>query len=173
MIELVLFFSVIRFQTSFLDETMELFHALRTPPWEKTELRYVQWMAETKEKIEHVLLKDTEVPRLLQTCFRHLEVKSSISEFSIFATELQNFLHIHAFTLCTKRKANNATKSPLHWGSLTIKYLSSSEGVQIIDIPMGTNCVPLLADLSYNPMRLSLHKFHQRQTKIEKLKPLI
>jgi hypothetical protein len=49
-------FSVIRFQTNFLDETMELFRALRNPPWEKTELRYVQWMAETKEKIEHVLL---------------------------------------------------------------------------------------------------------------------
>ena len=93
---------------------MELFRALRNPPWEKTELRYVQWMAETKEKIEHVLLKDTEVPRLLQTCFRHLEVKSSISEFSIFVTELKNFLHIHAFKLCTKQRANNATKSPLH-----------------------------------------------------------
>ena len=90
-------FSVIRFQTNFLDETMELFRALRNPPWEKTELRYVQWMAETKEKIEHVLLKDTEVPRLLQTCFMHLEVKSSISEFSIFPTELKtSYTYMHS-----------------------------------------------------------------------------
>ena len=151
-------FSVIRFQTNFLDETMELFRALRNPPWEKTELRYVQWMAETKEKIEHVLLKDTEVPRLLQTCFMHLEVKSSISEFSIFPTELKtSYTYMHSNYVRNKRQ-KNATKSPLHWGSLSIKYLSSSEGVQIIDFPMGTNCAPLLADLSYNPMRLSLHK---------------
>jgi hypothetical protein len=46
-------FSVIRFQTNFLDETMELFRALRNPPWEQTELRYVQWMAETKEKMAY------------------------------------------------------------------------------------------------------------------------
>jgi hypothetical protein len=46
----------------------------QNPPLEKTGKQYIHWMGETKAKIENVMLKDTVVPRLLHTCFRHLEV---------------------------------------------------------------------------------------------------
>ena len=140
---------------------MELFHALRNPPREKTELHYVQWMAETKEKIEHVLLKDTEVPHLLQTCFRHLEVKYSISVFSIFTNELLDLLKLHLFKLSTKRK----TKSVTSLSSLSIKYLLSSEGYPS-STPTWEQTVPLSLSI-FSFTLTSLYK-HLSKTKTNK-----
>lgn len=57
-----------------LHQNRDLYDALHNPPFQKTEVRYIQWIGETKEKVEHVLHKDTQVPRLLHACLRHLEV---------------------------------------------------------------------------------------------------
>ena len=56
------------------DDTRVLLRDLKNSPSEKTGKQYIQWMGETKAKIENVMLKDKVVPRLLHTCFRHLEV---------------------------------------------------------------------------------------------------
>lgn len=60
--------------TENLHNNMDLCEALSNLPKQRMDLRYIQWIAETKEKVEHVLHKDPKVPRLLHACLRHLEV---------------------------------------------------------------------------------------------------
>ena len=72
--------SVKDFLTINHDSTRILEEALKKTPTDKTDSRYIQWMAETKVKIEKVLHKDKEVPRLLHACIRHLEVRCYMSK---------------------------------------------------------------------------------------------
>lgn len=72
-------FSIIRFLVSnFLtenpDDSIDLNEALDNPPQQRTDVRYIHWIAKTKGKVKHVLNKDPKVPRLLNACLRHLEV---------------------------------------------------------------------------------------------------
>ncbi|CAG2250142.1 DDX58 [Mytilus edulis] len=70
--------------SSFLIEHMndckDLYDALNKPPKQRSEIRYIQWIAETKDKVEHVLHKDPKIPRLLHACFRHLELYAECLE---------------------------------------------------------------------------------------------
>ncbi|VDI42076.1 Hypothetical predicted protein, partial [Mytilus galloprovincialis] len=56
-----------------MNDCKDLYDALNKPPKQRSEIRYIQWIAETKDKVEHVLHKDPKIPRLLHACFRHLE----------------------------------------------------------------------------------------------------
>lgn len=67
-------FVVSNFLTENLLNNRDLYEALGNPPVQRTDVRYIQWIGETKEKVEHVLHKDPKVPRLLHACLRHLEV---------------------------------------------------------------------------------------------------
>lgn len=48
-------------------------------PIQKLEQTYIQWITETRLKVENVLNKDEYVPRLMLTYLRHLEVSSHIN----------------------------------------------------------------------------------------------
>lgn len=74
-------FVVSNFLIDHLGTNSELYNALGNPPRQRTEVRYIQWIAETKDKVEYVLHLDPAVPRLLLACMRHLEVKYWISNF--------------------------------------------------------------------------------------------
>lgn len=55
-------------------DTKTLLSVLGMPPFVKSEKKYVQWISETKQKTERVMLKDADVPRLIHLCLRILEV---------------------------------------------------------------------------------------------------
>ncbi|XP_052070219.1 antiviral innate immune response receptor RIG-I-like isoform X6 [Mytilus californianus] len=63
-----------------INDCRDLYDALKNPPKQRTEIRYIQWIAETKDKVEHVLHKDPKIPRLLHACFRHLELYTACLE---------------------------------------------------------------------------------------------
>ncbi|CAC5394241.1 DDX58 [Mytilus coruscus] len=63
-----------------MNDCRDLYDALNNPPKQRTEIRYIQWIAETKDKVEHVLHKDPKIPRLLHACFRHLELYTECLE---------------------------------------------------------------------------------------------
>ncbi|CAC5409073.1 DDX58 [Mytilus coruscus] len=63
-----------------INDCRDLYDALKSPPKQRTEIRYIQWIAETKDKVEHVLHKDPKIPRLLHACFRHLELYTECLE---------------------------------------------------------------------------------------------
>lgn len=67
-----------------LRTSSELNSALGNPPNQRTEIRYIQWIAETKDNIEYKLHLDPAVPRLLLACMRHLEVKYISLENEVF-----------------------------------------------------------------------------------------
>ncbi|XP_052069151.1 interferon-induced helicase C domain-containing protein 1-like [Mytilus californianus] len=75
-----------RIVSNFLTENLlnnrDLYEALGNPPVQRTDVRYIQWIGETKEKVEHVLHKDTKVPRLLHACLRHLELYTECLEIN-------------------------------------------------------------------------------------------
>lgn len=71
-------FSVSSFFIEHMNDCKDLYDALNKPPKQRSEIRYIQWIAETKDKVEHVLHKDPKIPRLLHACFRHLEVQTNI-----------------------------------------------------------------------------------------------
>ncbi|XP_063444871.1 antiviral innate immune response receptor RIG-I-like [Mytilus trossulus] len=75
-----------RIVSNFLTENLlnnrDLYEALGNPPVQRMDVRYVQWISETKEKVEHVLHKDTKVPRLLHACLRHLELYTECLEIN-------------------------------------------------------------------------------------------
>ncbi|CAG2251243.1 DDX58 [Mytilus edulis] len=73
---------VSNFLSEILHQNRDLYDALHNPPFQKTEVRYIQWIGETKEKVEHVLHKDTQVPRLLHACLRHLELYTECLEIN-------------------------------------------------------------------------------------------
>ncbi|CAC5397214.1 DDX58 [Mytilus coruscus] len=73
---------VSNFLTENLHESREVYAALGNPPLQRTEVRYIQWIAETKEKVEHVLDKDRKVPRLLHACLSHLELYTECLELN-------------------------------------------------------------------------------------------
>ncbi|CAC5409074.1 DDX58 [Mytilus coruscus] len=63
-----------------MNDCKDLYDALNKPPKQRSEIRYIQWIAETKDKVEHVLHKDPKIPRLLHACFRHLELYTECLE---------------------------------------------------------------------------------------------
>ncbi|XP_071130636.1 antiviral innate immune response receptor RIG-I-like [Mytilus edulis] len=63
-----------------MNDCKDLYDALNKPPKQRSEIRYIQWIAETKDKVEHVLHKDPKIPRLLHACFRHLELYAECLE---------------------------------------------------------------------------------------------
>ncbi|XP_052070234.1 antiviral innate immune response receptor RIG-I-like isoform X20 [Mytilus californianus] len=63
-----------------INDCRDLYDALKNPPKQRTEIRYIQWIAETKDKVEHVLHKDPKIPRLLHACFRHLDLYTECLE---------------------------------------------------------------------------------------------
>ncbi|XP_063446937.1 antiviral innate immune response receptor RIG-I-like [Mytilus trossulus] len=75
-----------RIVSNFLIENLQierdLYEALNNPPIQRAEVRYIHWIGETKEKVEHVLHKDTKVPRLLHACLRHLEIYTECLEIN-------------------------------------------------------------------------------------------
>ncbi|CAG2223445.1 DDX58 [Mytilus edulis] len=75
-----------RIVSNFLTENLlnnrDLYEALGNPPVQRTDVRYIQWIGETKEKVEHVLHKDPKVPRLLHACLRHLELYTECLEIN-------------------------------------------------------------------------------------------
>ncbi|VDI64067.1 interferon-induced helicase C domain-containing protein 1 [Mytilus galloprovincialis] len=73
---------VSNFLSEILHQNRDLYEALHNPPFQRTEVRYIQWIGETKEKVEHVLHKDTQVPRLLHACLRHLELYTECLEIN-------------------------------------------------------------------------------------------
>lgn len=53
---------------------LDLFDMLRSPPITKTEERYLQWVSLTKQQIESLMLKNSDIPRILHMCIRNIEV---------------------------------------------------------------------------------------------------
>lgn len=62
---------------------MDLCETLGNPPKQRTEIRYIQWIAETKERVEHIN-NDPKVRRLLHACLRHLEVLYRYNKHAIY-----------------------------------------------------------------------------------------
>ncbi|VDI82498.1 Hypothetical predicted protein [Mytilus galloprovincialis] len=55
---------------------------LQNPPNEKLEQTYIQWITETRLKVENVLNKDAYVPRLMLTYLRHLDIYAECLEMN-------------------------------------------------------------------------------------------
>ncbi|CAC5370896.1 DDX58 [Mytilus coruscus] len=70
----------------FLDINMQDIHevkqSLQNTPVQKMEQTYIQWITETRLKVENVLNKDEFVPRLLLTYLRHLEIYAECLEMN-------------------------------------------------------------------------------------------
>ncbi|CAG2251237.1 IFIH1 [Mytilus edulis] len=72
---------VSKFLTENLPESKDLFETLSSPPKQRTDIRYIQWIAETKEIVEHIN-NDPKVRRLLHACLRHLELYTECLEIN-------------------------------------------------------------------------------------------
>lgn len=65
---------VLEFLTEYQDDTSELQKAISIPLVQRTDILYLQWIAEAKGKVEDVLYKDLNATLLPHACLRHLEV---------------------------------------------------------------------------------------------------
>ncbi|VDI63527.1 interferon-induced helicase C domain-containing protein 1, partial [Mytilus galloprovincialis] len=72
---------VSKFLTENLPDSKDLFETLSNPPKQRTDVRYIQWIAETKEIVEHIN-NDPKVRRLLHSCLRHLELYTECLEIN-------------------------------------------------------------------------------------------
>ncbi|XP_052088244.1 ATP-dependent RNA helicase DHX58-like [Mytilus californianus] len=93
----------------FLDIKMQDIHdvkqSLQNPPIQKLEQTYVQWITETRLKVENVLKKDEYVPRLLLTYLRHLEIYAE-------CLEMNSLLDTHAVVdLITRKSSQESIQS--------------------------------------------------------------
>ncbi|VDI14638.1 ATP-dependent RNA helicase DDX58 [Mytilus galloprovincialis] len=71
---------------TFLAVSMQVIHdvkqSLLNIPIQKLEQTYIQWITETRLKVENVLNKDEYVPRLMLTYLRHLEIYAECLEMN-------------------------------------------------------------------------------------------